>query len=212
MFDSTLRRWYSPYLAHLAAAVHRRGISAMFVSAAGLTLGLAAAASAGLSWWWPALGLWLGSRVVDGLDGAVARLGSPSPVGGFVDIVADFTAYGAFVIGVAAAVPEARLAAVVLLCTYYVSGAAFLAWSAAQKTSQTIGLAIEDDRSVQFVGGFAEGFETIVAYALVCMMPTRAEAIFWVFAALVAVTAVQRIIFAYRDLGETPSRSIDPTE
>jgi len=62
------------------------------------------------------------------------------------------------------------------------------------------------------VGKFAEGFETIVAYALVCVMPTRAEAIFWVFAAMVAVTAVQRIIFAYRDLGETPSSSIGPTE
>jgi hypothetical protein len=45
------------------------------------------------------------------------------------------------------------------------------------------------------VGGLAEGVETIVAYTAFCLLPGRAELIAWVFAALVAVTAVQRVAF-----------------
>ncbi len=205
MFDASLRRVYAPALAGLARRLHRRGVSAGQVTASGLFLGLGAAVCAGMGWWWPALAAWLASRVVDGLDGAVARLGNPTRLGGFLDIVSDFTVYGAFVVGVAVARPEARLAATVLLCTYYVSGAAFLAWSSLAGSLRTgAGLELRDERSVRFVGGLAEGFETILAYTVVCVVPGRAEKVFWVFAAMVAVTAAQRVIFAGRDLASEP--------
>ena len=90
-----------------------------------------------------------------------------------------------------------------LLCTYYLSGAAFLAWSSlrTESTPRDAGLEITDDRSVRFVGGLAEGFETIVAYSVVCLVPGRAEVVLWAFALLVAITALQRISFAFSDLG-----------
>lgn len=203
MFDASLRRAYGPMVDAAARSLHSAGVSAIAVTGTGLVLGLAAAGFAAAGWWWAALGSWLASRVVDGLDGAVARIDGATPRGGFVDLIADFSVYAAFVAGVAVALPEARLAAVVLLCTYYVSGAAFLAWSSLQPESagRDAGLEIVDDRSVRFVGGLAEGFETIVAYALVCLVPGQAAAVLWVFAVLVAFTAIQRIRFAYRDLG-----------
>lgn len=203
MFDARLRRAYAPVVDAAAGSLHARGVTAFAVTVAGLVLGLAAAGFAATGWWWAALGCWLGSRVVDGLDGAVARIEGATPRGGFVDLIADFTVYAAFVAGVAVALPEARLAAVVLLCTYYVSGAAFLAWSSLrpESTRRDAGLEITDDRSVHFVGGLAEGFETIVAYAVVCLVPGRAEVVLWVFAVLVAITALQRISFAFSDLG-----------
>ena len=56
----------------------------------------------------------------------MARAVGATDRGGFFDVVADFTIYGGFVVGVAIAVPEARLACAVLLLTYYVSGTALL--------------------------------------------------------------------------------------
>lgn len=220
MFDAALRRAYAPATDRVARALHRRSVTAGQATATGFALGLGAAASAAAGWWWPALGLWLTSRVVDGLDGAIARLEGATGRGGFLDLMADFTVYAAFVAGVALQVPSARLAAVVLLCTYYVSGAAFLAWSAAAAEQRAArsgrgGLALDDNRSVRFVGGLAEGAETVAVYCLVCLLPHRAAVILWAFAAVVAVTAVQRVLFAATDLrpataGRWPPRGTPP--
>ncbi len=214
MFDAALRRAYAPATARVASLVHGRSIRAVTITATGLVLGLGAAGAAGTGRWWLALGLWLVSRAVDGLDGAVARLEGPSARGAFADLLADFTVYAAFVAGIAVEIPQARLAAVVLLSTYYVSGAAFLAWSSLADGRSDgrsadhgrSGLEIDDDRTVRFVGGLAEGFETVAAYAIVCVWPVHAETILWVFAALVGITALQRVVFALRDLELTPDR------
>lgn len=208
MFDAALRRAYAPATDRLARVLHRHSVRAGQATAVGFALGLGAAASVAVGWWWPALGLWLASRVVDGLDGAIARLEGATARGGFIDLMADFTVYAAFVAGVAVQVPSARLAAVVVLCTYYVSGAAFLAWSAAAAEQQAArtgrgdsgGLALDDNRSLRFVGGLAEGAETVAVYCLICLLPHRAAVILWAFAAVVAVTAVQRVVFAAGDL------------
>lgn len=58
-----------------------------------------------VSWSLPAL-----NRLFDGLDGPVARRGGASDLGGFLDIVADFTIYAGFVVAVAVAEPSARIA------------------------------------------------------------------------------------------------------
>ena len=215
MFDAALRRAYAPATDGIARFLHRRSVRAGHATAAGFALGVGAAGSAAAGWWWPALGLWLASRVVDGVDGAIARLDGATRRGGFLDLMADFTVYAAFVAGVAVQVPSARLAAVVLLCTYYVSGAAFLAWSAAAAERQAArsargGLALDDDRSLRFVGGLAEGAETVAVYCLVCLLPHRAAVILWAFAAVVAVTAVQRVAFAATDLRPTATRHPTP--
>ena len=210
MFDARLRRSYAPLLAGVARHLHGAGVRAVHLSVAGLVLGLGAAALAATGRWWPALACWLASRVVDGLDGTVARIDGPTARGGFVDIVADFTVYAAFVAGVAVELPDARLAAVVLLSTYYVSGAAFLTWSALatelRADRERAGLALEDDRGLRFVGGLAEGFETVMAYTIVCVVPGHAEAVLWTFAVLVALTALQRVVFALVDLGRLQPR------
>ncbi len=85
-----------------------------------------------------------------------------------------------------------------LLGTYYLSGTAFLALSSvlerrgeADRTEAREGLS--DGRSLLFVGGLAEGTETVVAYVLICLLPQHLSVIAWVFAAAVAITAVQRI-------------------
>ena len=198
MFDALLRPHVAPLNDAAARGVARLGVSADALTATAFATGAGACLGAALSHWWVALALWLVSRVFDGLDGAVARLGQASERGGFLDLVGDFAVYGGFVAAVAIARPEARLACVVLLCAYYVSGAAFLAFSSLAERRR---LAVGDERSLLFVGGLAEGLETIVVYALFCLAPDHAAGIAWAFAVLVGITAVQRVVGAARILG-----------
>lgn len=201
MLDSTLRRLCAPVLDRVARDLVPAGVRAGHVTGVGFVLGIGAAGAAAASRWWLALALWLVSRLLDALDGPVARARETASLrGGFLDVVADFTVYGTFVVGVAVAVPGARLACAVLLLSYYVNGAAFLALSAA---ADRAGVAVDDGRrSFGFVGGLAEGTETVVVHALFCLMPGQAALIAWVFAAVVGITAAYRAWFGARILGD----------
>ena len=127
----------------------------------------------------------------------------PATAGGFLDIVADFSVYAGIILGLAIAVPQARLGCVALLTAYYISGTAFLALSSlAERRRARLG----DERSLRFVGGLAEGTETIAAYVLLFLLPGHAALIVWVFTAVVAVTAAQRVVIGVRLLRE-PARA-----
>ena len=68
-----------------------------------------------------------------------------------------------------------------------------------------------DGRSLRFVGGLAEGTETVIVYVLFCLFPTHAALIAWVFAAAVAVTAAQRIGYGVRILRRPGPSAPDPS-
>lgn len=178
----------------------RAGVPASLVTGVGWVVGVAACVAVWRQAWIPALVLWLLNRLLDGLDGPVARHTGPTDLGGFLDIVADFSIYAGFVLAVAFALPEARLACVVLLTTYYLSGCTFLALSSLLEKRGGVSV---DGRSLRFVGGLAEGTETVVAYSLICIVPGWAVTLVWVFAAAVGVTAVQRVLLGVRLLSPT---------
>jgi phosphatidylglycerophosphate synthase len=199
MLDAPARRALAPVLDRAARRLAARGVRPGALTAAGWLAGVGGCAAAAMRLWPLALALWLSNRLLDGLDGPVARLGSPTECGGFLDVVADFSVYGGFVVGVAAAVPAARLACVVLLAAYYVSGTALLALSSLTERQQLPG---GDERSLRFAGGLAEGTETVLVYVLFCLFPRQAAGIAWGFAAAVGVTAVQRVLLGLRLLRE----------
>ena len=194
MLDAPVRRVLAPSLDAAAGALARLGVSPLALTGLGWVVGVGAVLSAGTGHWTLALVLWLGNRILDGLDGAVARRGRPTDLGGFLDIVADFSIYVGFVVAVGIERPEARVACLALVAAYYISGTAFLALSSIleRRGDQP---ALGDGRSLLFVGGLAEGTETVLAYAAFCLMPQHAEQIAWIFAAAVALTAAQRIGF-----------------
>jgi phosphatidylglycerophosphate synthase len=166
-------------------------VKAGTVTAAAFIVGVGACVAAGFALWTLALGLWLVNRVLDGLDGPVARATAPTDRGGYLDVLSDFTVYGGFVVAMAIAVPDARLACGVLLFTFYVSGTALLALSSLLERRRQND---SDGRSVRLTGGLAEGFETIVVFSVFCLLPSSAEAVAWAFAALVGITAIQRVL------------------
>lgn len=207
MLDAPLRRILAPSLDAAGTRLARAGVNPTALTAVGWVLGVGACAAAGLRAWPVALALWLANRLLDGVDGPTARRGIPTDRGGFLDVVADFSIYAGFVVGVAVAEPAARLACVALLTAYYCSGTAFLALSSlTERRRQQLG----DDRSLRFVGGVAEGTETIVVYILFTLLPGHAAGIAWGFTAAVGVTAIQRIALGLRLLG-TPAAPAGPT-
>lgn len=198
MLDPLARAALEPATRWAGRRLAAIGVTADAVTLSGFVVGIGAAVAAGRGMWTVALVLWLINRALDGLDGAVARLVEPTERGAFLDIAADFTVYGAFVVGVAVAVPDARLACAVLLAAYYVNGSVFLAFSS---LAERRGLDVGDERSFRFIGGLAEGTETVIVHALFCLLPAMAAVIAWSFAAAVVVTAVWRTALGWRLLG-----------
>ena len=207
MIDAALRRGIAPPLDAVGRRLCGIGVRPEWVTALGWGIGVGACVAVGMRQWPIALVLWLANRLLDGLDGPVARAVAPTARGGFLDIVADFSVYGGFVLGVAIGVPSARLACVALLLSYYASGTAFLALSS---LADRRGFS-DEQRSLCFVGGLAEGAETIVVYVLLCLLPADAATIAWAFAVAVAITAGQRVRLGASLLGETAAELPDGT-
>lgn len=204
VMDDAARRALRPYLDRLAMGAEQVGLRPGHLTALGLLLGVGAAVAAGLGAWWAALVLWLVSRLPDGVDGVLARRrGEATDLGGLLDLLADFAVYGGFVVGIAVAVPDARVACAALLLAYYLNGSAFLAISGlAEKRARQV---VDGERSLQFVGGLTEGTETIVAHGVFALLGALAPAwlplAVWVFTAMVAVTVLQRVRFGRQVLG-----------
>lgn len=197
MLDSTLRRHLTPGLDRAAAALDARRVRAGAVTGAGLAIGLGACVAAALAAWPLALVLWLLNRVFDGLDGPLARRRGATDLGGLLDFVADFVVYGGFVVAVAIAVPDARVACTVLLAAYLLNNVALLSFAS---LIEKRGLSMGDERSLRFTPGLTEGTETIAAYTLICLLPGHAATIAWAFAAMVLFTVGQRLVLARRVL------------
>lgn len=199
MFDASARRLLERPLGRAAAALDVGWITPDRLTGAGLVLGLGSAGTAALGWWAVAVVLWLASRLADGLDGPLARRrGSrDAGAGGFFDITADFTVYGATVVGVAIGCGGPLWPFLLVLLAYYVNGAAFLAFSSIAERS---GRTVDDGRSLSFLGGLAEGGETIVVHTLWLLLPFWAPQIAVVWAAVVGVSATHRIVTGYRAL------------
>ncbi len=197
MLDRPARRLLAPALDAVGGRLAAAGVRPLAVTGAGWVAGVGACLAVGFGQWTLGLLLWLANRLLDGLDGPVARRRGATDLGGFLDIVADFSIYAGFVLAVAVAVPDARVAALALLTAYYVSGTAFLALSS---LIERRGGSLGDERSLRFVGGLAEGTETVVVYVLFCLFPTHAALIAWVFTVAVALTAAQRIAYGVQIL------------
>ncbi len=197
MLDAPVRRLLAAPLDGGAALLDRAGARPLALTGVGWLVGVGACVAAGTGHWTLALVLWLLNRTLDGLDGPLARRHGATDLGGYLDLLADFSIYGGFVLAVGIERPEARVACLVLFTTYYLSGTAFLALSPLLERRGVSG----DGRSLLFVGGLAEGTETVLAYAAFCLLPEHAEQIAWVFAAMVGITVVQRVGLAIWSLG-----------
>ncbi|PLW76013.1 CDP-alcohol phosphatidyltransferase family protein [Cohaesibacter celericrescens] len=195
MFDARLRHLIDPPLNKTGHWLAGRGITANQITSFGLLLGVLAGLAISFEAYWLGLVILLVSRLMDGLDGAVARASHKTDLGGYLDIVFDFIFYGLIPLSFAFARPENALPAAVLLMAFYANGASFLAYSIMAE-KRNITTASHGSKSLYFTGGLAEAGETFAVFAAFCLFPNVFGWIAYGFAAVTALTTISRIILA----------------
>jgi phosphatidylglycerophosphate synthase len=202
MIDKVLRypkeRVLEPVALRLLQGVHPNAIT---IIACGV--GIAAAVAVWQQAYAPALALWLLNRVLDGLDGTVARLmNKQSDFGGYLDIVLDTVVYAAIPVGLALGMSTnaVYLALAFLLASFYINGASWMYLAALLEKRNNGATARGELTTVTMPGGLIEGTETIVFYTLFLLFPGALVPLFVVMGALVLVTAAQRVVWAVRHL------------
>ena len=198
MLDKAVQQALRPLMTHAARGLVRLGIGADAITFTGFALGMAAAAAIGFQHFLPGLALLLLSRLMDGLDGAVARAIRPTDRGGFLDITLDFLFYAAIPLAFAIADPAANaLPAAVLLAAFIGTGSSFLAFAIVAEKRRLQSVAFPD-KSFYFLGGLTEATETIAAFAAMCLWPGHFALIAYGFAALCAITIALRIVWGWQ--------------
>ena len=196
MLDGWARQRIDPALNKTARALVRIGATPNAITIASCLIGLAAAAAIAAGDLYVGLFLLLVSRLGDGLDGAVAKITGSTDFGGFLDIVLDFVFYGAIPLGFVLLDPAANaIAGAVLIFSFYVNGASFLAYAVmAEKRGETTDA--RGAKSLFFTTGLAEATETILFFIAFCLFPAWFPVLAYVFAALTFYTALSRIVLA----------------
>lgn len=152
-----------------------------------------------------ALLFWILNRILDGLDGWIARERQmKSDFGGYYDIMTDFIVYSLIPLTMAFTLREERVywATIILLAVFYVNGASWMYLSALIEKRR--GEGDEGKKRLTTLGmprGLVEGGETIVFYSLFILMPWRMFELMIIMSILTAAGIPQRLLFARKILG-----------
>ena len=202
MFDAAIRPYMNKPLEAAAKTALGLGISANTATAIGFGLGMVAAGLIAGTYYWAGLVVLLLSRFMDGLDGAIARQTKLTDVGGFLDITLDFIFYASAVFAFGLAAPEKNaLAAAFLTASFMAPASTFLTYAIfAQKHGITT--EIRGAKSLYYLGGLTEGFETIFVLCLSCVFPDWFPVIAVVYGIMCWITGGTRIAAAVQTFGE----------
>ena len=183
MFDPILKRLAAPLLARGAQPLGRLG--ADLVSLAGLVVGIAAIPAIARHAYLLGLALLILNRLIDALDGAVARQTRATGRGAFLDMTFDLIVFAGLPFAFALADPSRGLAA------------AFFVFAIAARGASEVFAAMLSQRIVfDFVGRVMEDTELTLAFAIACIMPGWFSLIAYVAGALCFLTAGARFALA----------------
>lgn len=178
----------------------RWGLSANSITLAGFALGVFAAFFIANERYLRGAATIFGSRLLDALDGAVARQGQPTDAGGFLDIALDFLFYTSIPLAFALADPARNaLAAAVLLAAFVGTSASFLAF-AVLAAKRGLSSTAYPNKSFYFLGGLTEATETLACFAAMCLWPQHFATLAYGFASLCAITIATRLWWGWRAL------------
>ncbi|ADO48846.1 CDP-alcohol phosphatidyltransferase family protein [[Enterobacter] lignolyticus] len=197
MLDKHLHPRVKPGLNRLAALLDRPGVSPDGLTLVGFAVGVLALPFLALGWYGAALAAIAINRLMDGLDGALARRRGLSDAGGFLDIALDFLFYALVPFGFILADPlHNALPGSWLLFAFIGTGSSFLAFAAlaAKHQLDNPGYA---HKSFYYLGGLTEGSETMLLFGLSCLFPALFTWFAWVFGALCWLTTFTRVWSGY---------------
>lgn len=182
----------------LARVLVQAGIGANTVTLVGFALGMFAAFLIANEAYIAGAAAILISRLCDGLDGAVARLTTPTDAGGFLDITLDFVFYASIPLAFAYADPLAQaLPAAVLLAAFIGTGSSFLAFAVLAAKRGLTNTALPE-KSFYFLGGLTEGTETLLFLCAMCFWPEHFAVLAYTFALLCGITLVSRLWWGWK--------------
>lgn len=204
MIDARLLPLQAQLLAPVAGWLAARGVKADTLTLAGFSLGALTVPALAAGMTGLALLLILSNRIIDGLDGAVARIAGPTDRGAFLDIALDFVFYALVPLGFALLDPARNaLAACALVVAFVGTGSSFLAFATiAAKTGRR---ATEyPTKGIYYLGGLTEGAETIAVFVAMCLFPSAFVPLAWGFAAACALTTLLRWLQGWRAFAVPP--------
>jgi len=200
MFDPLLRRMTDPIVDPIGGWLNRRGLSADTVTIVGFGVGIVACAALAWQAYIVALLLIALNRIIDGVDGAIARHHGATDFGGFLDIVCDFIVYAGFVFGFAVGRPDMALPAALLIFSFMGTGSSFLAF-AILAAKRGITTEARGSKVIYYVGGLAEGGETIVVLFAICLFPNQFAWIAYIYSVICWLTTAGRVAQARLTFG-----------
>ena len=201
MFDAQLRPLIDRLLNPIGRGLVALGMTANQVTMIGAAFGLIAAGCVAAGLFYPALWFVIANRVIDGLDGAVARASRSSDFGGYLDIVSDFIFYSAIPLAFAVARPETALAAAFLIFSFIGTATSFLGFAILAEKHQ-VTTQIRGKKAFYYLGGLTEGTETILLFLAMLVWPDYFSFMAIVFGSLCWVTTGTRIYAAYRQFND----------
>ncbi len=200
MLDARLRRRIDQPLRIVARGLVRCGLTATSVTIIGFAFAIIAWISLAWTEYEIALAAIVLNRVCDGLDGAIARQTAITDVGGFLDIVLDFLFYSGVPFFFAVGQPSVALASSFLIFSFIGTSSSFLTFAifAEKRNIQT---EARGKKSLYYLGGLTEGFETIFVFVVICVWPEWFVIVAWSFGSLCWLTTIVRIIWAVQVFG-----------
>jgi len=201
MLDRFITPVIKPLLMPVVKQLDKWNVHPDKITLIGFIIGLLAVPLLAKQLWMPALIMIVLNRILDGLDGALARYQEQSSdAGGYLDICVDFLFYAAIPLGFALAEPSTNaLPAAVLLTVFIGTGSSFLAFAI---PAEKLNLPRPQfaNKSFYFLNGLTEGTETIAFFVAFCLLPAYFPELAYSFAFLGAITILTRIHGGYQTL------------
>lgn len=201
MLDKFITPVIKPLLTPVVMLMHKRGITADQLTVVGFLVGLLGVPLLAFEMWYGALVAIALNRILDGLDGALARYANQSSsAGGFLDITLDFLFYAAIPLGFILANPEQNaIAGSLLLATFIGTGSSFLAFAIAAEKFKLEKPQFKY-KSFYYLNGLTEGTETIALFIAFCIWPQHFAVMASIFAIACGITIFTRIHGGYHTL------------
>lgn len=200
MLDRHLHPRIKPLLHQCVRVLDKPGITPDGLTLVGFAIGVLALPFLALGWYLAALIVILLNRLLDGLDGALARRRGLTDAGGFLDISLDFLFYALVPFGFILAAPEQNAWQAAGCCLRLSARAAVFSLFAALAAKHQIDNPGYAHKSFYYLGGLTEGSETILLFVLSCLFPGCFPWFAWVFGALCWMTTFTRVWSGYLTL------------
>ena len=198
MLDASIMPVVKVLLTPLVKQIAKTKVTPNQLTVVGFAIGMLALPLLAFQHWYLALTAIVINRILDGLDGALARhQGTSSAAGGFLDICLDFLFYAAVPVGFALADPaQNALPAAILLAVFMGTGSSFLAFAIPAEKYQLSKPQFEY-KSFYYLHGLTEGTETILIFVAFCIWPQHFSWLAYGFALAGSITIFTRVYGGY---------------